>query len=58
MYGARCLVYEYQYLLFDIFNFFCVAFMPKIKTSRTVQLESLCDFSEADPPHEVNALES
>ncbi|KAL8088210.1 protein TPX2 isoform X1 [Apium graveolens] len=28
-------------------------FMPKIKTSRNVQLESLCDFSAADQPHKV-----
>ncbi|KAK1388873.1 Targeting protein for XKLP2 [Heracleum sosnowskyi] len=28
-------------------------FMPKIKTSRSVQLESLCDFSEAEQPHKV-----
>ncbi|KAK1390389.1 hypothetical protein POM88_018567 [Heracleum sosnowskyi] len=30
--------------------------MPKIKTSRSVQLESLCDFSEAEQPHKVPEL--
>ncbi|KAK1373283.1 hypothetical protein POM88_029476 [Heracleum sosnowskyi] len=32
---------------------FLTSFIPKIKTSRSVQLESLCDFSEAEQPHKV-----
>jgi len=44
------------WLSFSWFSNFVAACMPKIKTARSITVDSLCDFSEADKMQKVTII--
>ena len=39
-----------------VFLCFCIAFMPKIREGRSIQIDSLCDFGNMEQTHKVDFL--